>query len=438
MPPQPAVMATGVPVVPARPVSEATPLKGPSDRFAASTKCNDWFFALLMIVHLLGVVVIAATTLPGLKLDSPPKGQQQVAEPPNLALGFVVTLVPSIITGFGCIVGLAYFMQRDARLLFNVMFGLSLALLCVDVAILALTGSVSGVLFAILAVVFILLHVLFWFAVQRYVYFVAACLETTLAFLKRHPATLGLGAASLVPALGWTILAALCIVAVSQQMEGASADAKGLLQAQYFFLIFSIFWVWQFVSSAVHVTVAGAFASWYFFGSRATNVVLGSLKRTFTSSFGSVSLGSLIVAVLQFLKFLVRSASQNEQNVCALCAECFLSCIEDLVKFFNKCTRGGGSNPPPPPPRDTITDQRRMPMPAGRPAAHWRAGGPASAQTPSATWPSTGRTFTGRAARSSPSSSTRGSPRSSTTTSPRSSSPCPSSSAPRSARSSPA
>ena len=336
-------MATGVPVVPARPVSEATPLKGPSDRFAASTKCNDWFFALLMIVHLLGVVVIAATTLPGLKLDSPPKGQQQVAEPPNLALGFVVTLVPSIITGFGCIVGLAYFMQRDARLLFNVMFGLSLALLCVDVAILALTGSVSGVLFAILAVVFILLHVLFWFAVQRYVYFVAACLETTLAFLKRHPATLGLGAASLVPALGWTILAALCIVAVSQQMEGASADAKGLLQAQYFFLIFSIFWVWQFVSSAVHVTVAGAFASWYFFGSRATNVVLGSLKRTFTSSFGSVSLGSLIVAVLQFLKFLVRSASQNEQNVCALCAECFLSCIEDLVKFFNKCTRGGGS-----------------------------------------------------------------------------------------------
>ena len=229
LPPQPAVMATGVPVVPARPVSEATPLKGPSDRFAASTKCNDWFFALLMIVHLLGVVVIAATTLPGLKLDSPPKGQQQVAEPPNLALGFVVTLVPSIITGFGCIVGLAYFMQRDARLLFNVMFGLSLALLCVDVAILALSGSVSGVLFAILLVLIILLHVLFWFAVQRYVYFVAACLETTLAFLKRHPATLGLGAASLVPALGWTILAALCIVAVSQQMEGASALGKALL-----------------------------------------------------------------------------------------------------------------------------------------------------------------------------------------------------------------
>ena len=155
-----------------------------------------------------------------------------------------------------------------------------------------------------------------------------------MAFLHRHPSTLALGLVSLLPAVCWTVLVGFCIFANQQQLDKSPADAQGGIQAKQLFLIFSLYWVWQFLSSVVHVTVAGAFASWYYFGSRATSVVLGSMRRALTSSVGSVSLGSLIVAILQFLRFLVNTSSESAE--CKCLGDMVLSCIEQVVRFFNK------------------------------------------------------------------------------------------------------
>ena len=101
------------------------------------------------------------------------------------------------------------------------------------------------------------------------------------------------------------MLVSLCLYANQQRAaEIDDTDEARMVQVKMLFLVLSLYWVWQYVASTVHVTVAGAFASWYFFGSRATSVVLSSLRRGFWSA-GSVCLGSLIVAILQFIRNLV-------------------------------------------------------------------------------------------------------------------------------------
>eukprot|EP00483_Globobulimina_turgida_P001561 UN01563 len=54
-----------------------------------------------------------------------------------------------------------------------------------------------------------------------------------------------------------------------------------------------------------------------------------------TTSFGSVCLGSLIVAFLQAVRAMLR-LSKNSRNILACIALCLLGCIERLIRYFNK------------------------------------------------------------------------------------------------------
>ncbi len=64
------------------------------------------------------------------------------------------------------------------------------------------------------------------------------------------------------------------------------------------------------IRNVVHVTVAGTFASWYFLHPNAapSNPTLKALKRACWNSLGSISLGSLIIAVLKALRQMVSRA----------------------------------------------------------------------------------------------------------------------------------
>jgi hypothetical protein len=59
-----------------------------------------------------------------------------------------------------------------------------------------------------------------------------------------------------------------------------------------------------------------------------------------TTSFGSICLGSLIVAIIQAVKEMVYSARENGDSFVACMAECLIGCIESLVEYFNKWAYG--------------------------------------------------------------------------------------------------
>lgn len=120
----------------------------------------------------------------------------------------------------------------------------------------------------------------------------------------------------------------------------SSAKVIGLLA----FITFAAYWISEVLKNIVHTTISGVYGSWYFCShNMPKGPTRGAFKRAMTYSFGSISLGSLIVAIINMLKHAC-SIAQNESvgdgNVLGTLFFCFLGCIISLldwaVQFVNR------------------------------------------------------------------------------------------------------
>jgi hypothetical protein len=67
-----------------------------------------------------------------------------------------------------------------------------------------------------------------------------------------------------------------------------------------------------------------------------------SFRRATTYSFGSICMGSLMVAIVQLLQSMVNRARRHGGQSMVLCIlECLLYYIERIAKYFNKVSRMG-------------------------------------------------------------------------------------------------
>lgn len=113
-----------------------------------------------------------------------------------------------------------------------------------------------------------------------------------------------------------------------------SETAKSVSGLLYFALLVSFYWGMQVARNVVHTTTAGTVASWWF-QPHNDSPVGGAFKRSVTTSFGSICLGSLIVAILKALTEMAREA--NRRGGAAAClAQCILSILTGLMEYFNK------------------------------------------------------------------------------------------------------
>lgn len=118
--------------------------------------------------------------------------------------------------------------------------------------------------------------------------------------------------------------------------EVCNADFSLLI---FFFLLVCYYWGNRVCVNTVHTTNCGVFGRWYF-GKQPS--VRSSLKVACTTSFGSISFGSLIVAIIQatvtMMKILRQAAERDGNLVLTLifcCLECICACIQDIVEAFN-------------------------------------------------------------------------------------------------------
>ncbi|KAI8354701.1 plasma-membrane choline transporter-domain-containing protein [Mortierella sp. GBAus27b] len=122
-----------------------------------------------------------------------------------------------------------------------------------------------------------------------------------------------------------------------------SDNNKGKFYGLVVFAFFSYYWSSQVFTNIVHTTVCGVYATYYFMkGSpqgMSASPTLASLKRSCTTSLGSICFGSLIIAIIQTLKLLANIARGESDGILAFLAcliECILGCIEGLVEYINK------------------------------------------------------------------------------------------------------
>ncbi|KAK7539640.1 plasma-membrane choline transporter-domain-containing protein [Phyllosticta citribraziliensis] len=125
---------------------------------------------------------------------------------------------------------------------------------------------------------------------------------------------------------------------------GAGGCGKGKVIGLLVFITFAMYWISEWLKNTIHVTISGVYGSWYFcsqnFPKGATR---GALRRATTYSFGSVSLGSLVVAIINFARQLCSMAQQqqaSEGNIVGTILFCVLGCfigiLDWAVQFLNR------------------------------------------------------------------------------------------------------
>ncbi|KAG0229810.1 putative choline transporter, neither null mutation nor overexpression affects choline transport [Actinomortierella wolfii] len=118
----------------------------------------------------------------------------------------------------------------------------------------------------------------------------------------------------------------------------------GKLQALIVACFFSFYWTSQVIKNVVHTTIAGVYATYYFLAGSPQGMgnspTWASLKRSCTTSIGSICFGSLIVAAIQTLRAIaamLRGDSDNGFMVFLACIiDCILACIQGIAEYINK------------------------------------------------------------------------------------------------------
>lgn len=323
-------------------LDEGAPVKGGASPVVVSaTEYRDKPFAIAFLLHLVLVLgVLASGTVVFFTME--PESQEATVEgestdvqeffPPftlGYALGFFgVTALSGAVCGAFALVYLKL-MKAMPKLMVYASMGFSLALMFGMGAILLVFGAfIPGFIFIAFGLIFMLLYFL-W---RKRMAFTAHVLEVTMQVLDYQTLNFYVAFGGLVAYFVWFVVFTFTVI-VSASF---SLINEYITVVVSLYLLFSWYWTLQVIKNVVHVTIAGAVASWYFQSDAAPDdATKNALRRACTTSFGSICFGSLIVALIETMRALAESG-KGQNNILAIVARCLLYCIEAIAKLFNK------------------------------------------------------------------------------------------------------
>uniref|UniRef100_A0A8C1MQ45 Choline transporter-like protein n=1 Tax=Cyprinus carpio TaxID=7962 RepID=A0A8C1MQ45_CYPCA len=114
-----------------------------------------------------------------------------------------------------------------------------------------------------------------------------------------------------------------------------------------FYNVFLFFWCANFVTALGQMTLAGAFASYYWAPNKTKDMpafpLCASLGRSLRYHTGSLAFGSLILAIVQIIRVLLeyidhklKGAQNKFAKFLLCCLKCCFWCLEKFIKFLNR------------------------------------------------------------------------------------------------------
>jgi len=171
--------------------------------------------------------------------------------------------------------------------------------------------------------------------------FAAVHLELACEAIRGNKMTAYVAFGTQVVQLLWMLIWVLGIYGFDQKISDAGSSDTGRFISVTAWVFF-LYWFCYTAQNVAHCTTSGVVGSWWF-TQQPTNSVSGSLKRALTTSFGSIAFGSLIVALIQTIRFVLRSlerSARRSDNAIATaiicCARCIIRQVEEMVRYFNK------------------------------------------------------------------------------------------------------
>jgi len=121
------------------------------------------------------------------------------------------------------------------------------------------------------------------------------------------------------------------------------------LQRLLIYHLFGLLWFNAFVIAATQFVLASSTCLWYFSqgtGQGAKGTIRKSIHRLLRYHFGSIAFGSLILAIIQFIRIVLaylqaqaKKMQGKEGRIIKFvlgCLQCYMACFERFVKFLNK------------------------------------------------------------------------------------------------------
>lgn len=93
--------------------------------------------------------------------------------------------------------------------------------------------------------------------------------------------------------------------------ETSEEPTQGAQNFAYLGLFLSLFWGLEVVRNTAHTATAGSVASWLLLSRQPGKPSAAAMRRSLTTSFGSICFGSLVVAVIQTLRQIARAAQRQ-------------------------------------------------------------------------------------------------------------------------------
>ncbi|CAK5237080.1 unnamed protein product [Aphanomyces euteiches] len=183
--------------------------------------------------------------------------------------------------------------------------------------------------------------VMYYFNARHRIPFAAANLAVAAKIMRRFPQVVIVAYGAIAAQVAWMLLWTVALVGVWTKAYDIHASSMELLSTatlnlSVFFMLLSLFWGLQVLRNIVHCTAAGAIGEWWF-SPDTTHAVQRALQRATTTSFGSICFGSLIVATLSALQFVLLSAKRRKgRSTVNACLECLVTALETHLRAWNK------------------------------------------------------------------------------------------------------
>lgn len=299
-------------------------------------KCQDPLFAALFYIDIVGIVVVAGST-----------GDEWAAQDNTFHEEYQAYYHAAVICGiFGLIlsgVGLQIMFCIPA-LLIKAALIFSLIMSAVMLIFAFIQNNIMGIIFGL---IFFALTCCYTWCVWSRIPFATVNLVTAMTAVK---ANCGITVAAYIFtgfACLWSFVWAVAFygtfnsvyTCVNEEAK-TGCEVSGSGYGYLFLLMLAYFFSHQVIQNTIHVTIAGVVATWWIAPEEASSccsqAIWDSLKRSLTTSFGSICFGSLLVAIIQALRALANTARSQDDSFLVCLAECILACIESLIEYFNK------------------------------------------------------------------------------------------------------
>ena len=311
---------------------------------------QDKPFAVAFLLHLvfvLGVALFAGipalsatalsntTTSAGGVVSSTPAGTADAAPAAGTSSHSTASLVSpvavAIVTALPLSFLALYLIQKYAMAAIKCMM---FTMITMKVA-LGIWFIATGLIFVGVLTLFIAgISVCFFYLARHRLEFAAAHLEIACDAVRANPTTVYVAFGTQVVQLLWMLVWCLGLYGIVAGYPPSSNTGTFIATAGWMFFLY---WACYSAQNVAHCTTSGAVGSWWFTNAP-TNTVHRSLSRALTTSFGSIALGSLIVALISTAKFMLKSleSATKKHSFIVCCVRCILNLIERWVRYFNK------------------------------------------------------------------------------------------------------